>query len=132
MSLEPNQSPLSGPPGEGSALFDLGAALERMDGDVSLLNEVIDIFLEDYQNCMEEVRNAAAKKDSALLQRAAHTVKGAVGNFVSARATDLARDVELLSKQGDLDQALALLGDLERAVGDVADGLREYRRKDAA
>lgn len=132
MSLESNQSPLSEPPGGDAPLFDLAAALERMDGDTSLLHEVIDIFLEDCQGCMAGVRTAATKRDAALLQRAAHTVKGAVGNFVAPRATDLARDVELFSKQGELDRAVALVDDLERAVAEVANGLRDYRRKDAA
>lgn len=132
MLSEPNQSPMNVGPGGGPPLVDLTAALERMEGDIRLLHEVVDIFLEDYQVCMDEVRLAVQTLDTNLLQRAVHTMKGAVGNFVSAKATDIARDMEHFCKQGEIDSAIALCDVLESAVAEVAAELRKFRCKEAA
>ncbi len=119
-------------PGTGSPLVDLTAAIERMEGDTRLLHEVVDIFLEDYQGCMDEVRSAVERRDTNSLQRAVHTMKGAVGNFVAAKATYVARDMEHLCKLGEIDSAIALFEVLESAVAEVAAELRNFRQKEAA
>ncbi|HAM71680.1 MAG TPA: hypothetical protein DCM86_08570 [Verrucomicrobiales bacterium] len=127
---QPGDAPVPG--GSPAPLYDLKAALERMDGDVTLLHEIIDIFLEDSEGCLSTASSSAAKRDVTALQRAVHTIKGAVGNFASPEATDLAQQMELFCKQGEVDQAIALLPPLTRAVRTLAEALREYRRKEAA
>ncbi|MBI1840714.1 MAG: Hpt domain-containing protein [Verrucomicrobia bacterium] len=120
------------PSGGAERIYDLNVALERMDGDVPLLEEVIDIFLDDYANSIAELRQAAASRDQAALQRAAHTLKGAVGNFVAHRATEAALSVETLAKAGQLDLAISLTPRLEDEVARLAAALKQYRHREAA
>ena len=113
-------------------LMNLNLALERMDGDADLLREIIDIFLEDHIDGLRELRAASQARDNSRLQRAAHTLKGAVGNFVAVQATNLALRLEATCKGGDLEGGLALVDSLEREVSRLAVALRAVREKEAA
>ena len=112
--------------------MNLAIALERMDGDADLLREIIDIFLEDHLGGLKELHAAAEARDSVRLQRAAHTLKGAAGNFVAARATDLALQLEQICKGGDLDGGLALVAPLDQEITRLADALRLVREREVA
>src|SRR5262249_35531061 len=80
--------------------LDRAAVLARVDGDEELLREVVALFLEDYPRVLAEVRDAIARGDAALLQRAAHTLKGSVGNFDAADCQEAALTLGLLGRSG--------------------------------
>ena len=103
-----------------------------MDGDASLLDEVIDIFLDDYENSLRDLRQAVTSGDQATIQRAAHTLKGAVGNFVAQRASDAALRVESLARAGKIPEAIILAPELETEVARLAAALKVYRHREAA
>lgn len=127
MSAEQNQ-----PSANLEGVYDLSIALQRMDGDESLLQEVVDIFLEDYGNTLKELHAAIGRREPAALQRAAHTIKGAVGNFAAKRAGDIALRMESLSKGGQTEEAVALLSALEQEMETLVKALTAYRRGAAA
>ena len=74
-------------PNHGSALLeiadimDLENSLRRLDGDKSLLIDLIGFYLEDYPSLLVRMDEAAAANDAASLERAAHSMKGLVANF---------------------------------------------------
>lgn len=104
-----------------------------MDGADDLLVEVIAVFLEDYPNSLQELRRSAAAGVAADLQRSAHTIKGAVGNFVAGPATEVAFQIEQFAKQGAMPQAVSLVDSLESEVLRLAAALSAYRdRREAA
>ena len=61
-----------------ASAFDRAAAVERLAGDEGLLRELVDVFLEEHAKWLADVRAAVAARDAGKLQRAAHTLKGAV------------------------------------------------------
>ncbi len=133
--MAPNTSEsakVTGPKDPPPAIMNLSIALQRMDGDADLLREIVDIFLEDHLGGLRELHAAADARDSVRLQRAAHTLKGAAGNFVATRATDLALQLEQLCKGGDLEGGLALVTPLDQEVTRLADALRVAREREAA
>ncbi len=132
MAIESEGKPPQEASPTASAPFNLTIALERMDGDAGLLDEVIDIFLEDHLNCLNEIKSTAANRDVAGLQRAMHTVKGAVRNFVALEAAGVAQQAEHLCKEGKLDAAIGMVPTVEKAVLVLAESLRAYRLKQAA
>jgi HPt (histidine-containing phosphotransfer) domain-containing protein len=83
-------------------VLDADAVLDRVGGDEELLREIIAIFLEEYPLLMAEIRVAVSRSDRANLERAAHSLKGAVSNFGARTATDLARDLEAVGRTGEL------------------------------
>lgn len=86
-------------------LFDREAALARIGDDEELLAELIRIFLEDYPNSLSLIDEAVAKQDPPKLEKAAHTLKGAVSNFGAQAVVKEAFELEKLARSGDLSQA---------------------------
>lgn len=75
-------------------VFDLDAALGRMEGDRELLEDMIEIFLGDYPNQVNEIRTAIANDDGENLTNAAHALKGSVGNFAAKNLFEIALSLE--------------------------------------
>ncbi len=74
-------------------IFDEATAIERVQGDVELLKELVDIFFKEYSHLMPEIRAAIAANDAAGVRRAAHTLKGRPGRLrVAGRRRSSAAD----------------------------------------
>ncbi len=94
--------------------FDAELALQQVDGDKQLLEEITDLFFEDAPGLLAQIATAVAENDCEGLMSSAHALKGAVSNFAAGRARDLAfeleemgRDQQVTSDAGDKHQALA-------------------------
>ncbi len=64
--------------------LDEAVALSRVGGDVELLREVVGLFLDDYPQSLDLIRDAVARGDQAGLERHAHSLKGSVSTFGAA------------------------------------------------
>lgn len=96
--------------------FDRAAALEQLDGDESLLQELAGLFLEDCPQQMEALRQAVAAGDPSGLQEAAHAFKGAVVAFAAGSTVEAARRLEEMGRTGNLAGAAEALAVLEEQV----------------
>ena len=100
--------------------FDLAAALQRVEGDVELLAELADMFLEEHGSLCDQISEAIEQCDSEAVTRAAHSLKGSVGNFNARGAFEAALSIETAGRSGDLSQAPryfdALQAELARLV----------------
>ena len=74
--------------------FDMAAALERVDGDMELMKELAGLFLGECPRRMADIHRAIDRRDGPELQRAAHYLKGSVGNFGARRAFEAAGRLE--------------------------------------
>jgi HPt (histidine-containing phosphotransfer) domain-containing protein len=106
--------------------FDPAALLERVEGDAELLREIVDLFAADSPRLLEELRQASASGDADLLKRAAHTLKGAASNFGAVAVVDIARDLEMMGREGNLTGAPAVCGRLEQTLRAFEDGLARF------
>ena len=95
------------------ATLDREATLEKLGGDVNLLDELTSLFLRDVDSMLDRLREAAACGDASELGRAAHRLKGAIGNFVAGEAYQAALDVEHYARQGLLSSAVEACERLE-------------------
>ncbi len=86
-------------------LFDREAALARVGDDEELLTELVKIFLEDYPTSLSAIDEAVAHQDPPKLERAAHTLKGAVANFGADAVVKEAYELERQARAGDLSHA---------------------------
>jgi PAS domain S-box-containing protein len=100
--LLPPPETLARPGDAGAELFDLQDTLARMDGDWELFREVIEIFAVDSRKMLAVLHDAIAAGDGRRVNRAAHTIKGALGNFSARGAMELTLKLEGLGKSGDL------------------------------
>jgi two-component system sensor histidine kinase/response regulator len=82
------------------AAFDRTALLERVEGDEELLAEIVRLFLDELPRALEELKVAGKLDDLKALGRAAHKLRGALGNLCAAPATAAALKLEQ-SADGD-------------------------------
>jgi PAS domain S-box-containing protein len=94
-------------------MLDTAAVLARVDGDLELLQYIVELFLEELPKLMGEIRDAVARHDSEALERAAHTLKGSVGNFHANAVVGAAQHLETIAREGDLSGAREALAVLE-------------------
>ncbi len=112
--------------------LDRQAILARVEGDAALLKEVTDLFLADAPRLLAEIRESISQKDSRALERAAHALKGSVGNFGAKAAHDATFDLETMGRHEDLALAPEALKRLDQAVNDLIPELEALIKTEAA
>jgi CheY-like chemotaxis protein/HPt (histidine-containing phosphotransfer) domain-containing protein len=117
---------------DGAAAFDRASALDRAGGDEELLRELVGLFLDECPQRMAEIREALARRDAPKLQRAAHTLRGAVANFEAREAVEAARRLETVAGQDDWARAEQAWAALEEAIDRLEPAMAEVRRATAA
>ncbi|HMD83273.1 MAG TPA: PAS domain S-box protein [Terriglobia bacterium] len=110
-------------------IFDKSCFLSRLEGDEQLGGEIIEMFLQECPKLLEGVRQAAEQHNAPLLERAAHTLKGPVGDIAAPQAFDAARTLEMMARKGNLDDADAALMSLEGALNRLVPELRKIEKK---
>ena len=103
----PSQSPRAQP-----LVLDWPAALQQMQGQTDLLQEVAQEFLRECPALLAEIREAFVKQDSVRARRAAHTLQGSAGIFAAHSTSNAARKLEGLAELGALGEAEAAFDDL--------------------
>jgi HPt (histidine-containing phosphotransfer) domain-containing protein len=83
---------------------------------MGLLREIVAIFVTEYPVLLAEMREAVARGDAQKLERAAHSLKGAVSNFAVPAASQSAYRLEMLGRSGDLEGASDGMAALERQL----------------
>ena len=112
----------------GAELFDRKDTLTRMDGDWELFREVTEIFVLDSRKMLEMVHDAITAGDGRGLNRSAHTLKGALGNFSARVPMELAQKLERLGKSGDLSGAWEPYAALETELERLREALEHCAR----
>ena len=100
----------AGPP------VDRVAALAHVEGDLELLQEIAAVFLIDSAELLSEIRQSVASHDPRALERAAHKLKGSVGNFCAQATFEAALRLEMMGHDGDLTSAAEALRVLEEEI----------------
>jgi len=98
------------------AVMDRNLALARVDGDQALLADLAKLFCEESPKMLAAVKEALSAKDAERLQRAAHSLKGAVSTLAAQKAFDAALRLERLGRAGDLGEADKAYAALESQI----------------
>ena len=109
--------------GKGGDIVDKAQLLARVGGDLVLLGELVDIFLDTGGEMLSQVEHAVRQGNAEAIERAAHTIKGAVGNFAADRAFEAALKLETLGREGSLKHVESAFKDLEREINLFTDVL---------
>ena len=131
-AIESMASPAPGESGVPSATVKakvagpLGEAelLERFSGNRRLLRSLIETFRDDCPKMMARIRSGLSARDAHALAGAAHALKGSVGNFGSSPAFDVARRMEISSREGTLDGAWEMYATLEDEIARLLPALQ--------
>lgn len=96
--------------------MDKATVLDRVEGDVELLKELVDLFRDDSARLLRELHAALDQGDARALERSAHALKGSVGNFCASSAWEAALNLETLARSGVIVGAEEALHALDREV----------------
>src|SRR6185369_16401522 len=85
--------------------LDRDELMHRVEGDVSLLRELVGVYLDTCPGMLAELRRAVSRRDAPAVQRAAHTLKGMVGQLGARAAVAAAQRLEEMGRDRDLSRA---------------------------
>jgi HPt (histidine-containing phosphotransfer) domain-containing protein len=90
--------------------------LDRIGGNVGLLQSVVAIFEEDHPAQLARIGQAIRDGDPVALTSAAHTLKGSLLALAADRAARIAIELEKMGRESRLEGAAELLTKLESEV----------------
>jgi HPt (histidine-containing phosphotransfer) domain-containing protein len=114
----PNPAPDTGLPdlSTAAAPWNPDQTLERLDGDETLLHEVVQIFLEEVPKHLAGLRKAITEHDTETAERMAHSLQGELGYLGIADLSRVARELEEKGRTSDFQGALSALPPFEAAI----------------
>ncbi len=101
---------------ETSEQIDRVSLLERVEEDEELLAEMVQLFLDDIPNLLDTMRAALQRGDMEVLERSAHSLKGAASNLSAKPAADAALKLEKDAKNNNAESAKESLACVEEAM----------------
>jgi two-component system sensor histidine kinase/response regulator len=82
------------------------------------------MFIEGRSDYIARIKEGITGKDAGILEREAHSLKGAVGNFGAKEAYEAAYHLEKLGNEGKMATAPEGLANLERALNELASEMK--------
>jgi two-component system sensor histidine kinase/response regulator len=107
-------------------VINWNAALRTCSGDHALLRDIVQAFLEEHPQRMDEIRKGIDTPDFELLNRAAHTIKGSMRYFSAQAVFDRAFALEQLGAEKTLDGAEEVFGLLKQELAKLLPHLINY------
>ncbi len=101
------------PVGDSTKAIDWNEALENVDGDRQLLDELIVTAINDVPKLFAELGAALANRDLVVAQRLAHTIKGATRIMGADQMVALSGEIEQSAEDKDFDAANQKLPELQ-------------------
>ncbi|MCA9136040.1 MAG: response regulator [Planctomycetales bacterium] len=84
-------------------VIDIPAARQRCRGNDSNLRILAETLVGEANEVMRQMRQAADARDAKVVQRCAHSLKGAASVFGASAVTDIAMELETIAKSESLD-----------------------------
>ena len=99
--------------------------LKQMSGE-DFINELIDAFLDDAPHMIDQMRAALDTRDVESFRRNAHSLKSNANTFGATELAALARELELMAKENNLEvgNKLDVLSETFAAVAQELQGMR--------
>jgi len=98
--------------------IDYSMALMRTGNDKEFLNELIDLYIPDFNTRVSQLENAIMKKDYDSILMLGHTLKGSSANLCLTGLTEFSFQLEIAGKNKNLKPAqlalTSLKGEFER------------------
>ncbi len=95
---------------------DLGAAMSRFGDDKAFYKELLAEFLKYAPEQIKSLDEAARSQDAAMIQKHAHSIKGAAGNLSAGKAYSIAKSIEHKGRDKEVSDVMPLIEDLTHEV----------------
>lgn len=101
------------------SVLNLSEAMGNMDGDVELLQEIMEIFLETAEEQLQAIENCILIGDVGQVATQSHGMKGGASNFCAKKFVASALKLEQQAKTGNLDGAQDMLAQMKEGFLEV-------------
>lgn len=106
--------------------IDWDHALDAVGGSSELLGELIEIFFEEYPKLVAGIQAAIESTTLEEIRRFSHTLKGCLRYFGKTKAGELAYELELMGRDGNIDRATEMFGDLQAETESLFPELKAF------
>ena len=100
--------------------------LKEMVGD-DFIGELVETFFEEAPGLLTSMREALDGDEAEVFRRSAHSLKSNGASFGADQLASVARDLEFMGRDGQLDQARLKMPELEQAYDEAAEALRSLQ-----
>jgi two-component system sensor histidine kinase/response regulator len=107
--------------------WNMAKTLEQLGGDETLLQDVVDIFLEEAPKHLAALRLAVAQGIAETVETTAHTLKGELGYMGPPEISQKANELEEMGRSNDLRGAASLLSQFEADISGLFVSIRSVK-----
>ena len=106
-------------------IVDFELLTKRVGGDMEFLIEIIDIFLGHCPGEMAKLQDAIRSHDAKAVEKSAHVMRGYFVSLHASPASEVALELELKGRSGNLDGSTEVFGRLSEEVQLVKSSLHQ-------
>ncbi len=107
-------------------VFDVADLMTRIADDLELGRELVQAFLDEIPDQIEQLRQAIEKSNVETVRRAAHSIKGAAANVSGKSLQAIAWEMEQLGKAGRAKEIASLMPELEQRFDTLLQAMKQY------
>jgi len=97
--------------------------LKKMVGE-DFISELVETYFEDSHQLIADLHRALDQGDADLFRRSAHSLKSNSASLGASRVASIAKDLEFMGRDSQLDAAQPKLDALETAYAKAAEELK--------
>ena len=110
-------------------VFDRNVTWDRVEGNKELLREIIGLFFDEIPGLLSTIQESVVGRNAKGMERAAHTVKGAVDTFGAKGAHDAALRLEVMGHRRDFTHIEEAYAELEKEITRLGGTLATFREE---
>lgn len=107
-----------------TTIFDLNAAMERVEGDREFLTELAKTYLDEVTKLSSAMAQAMEQNDISTAAKKSHTIRGASSNFCAQAVYDTALAFEQLQPTDNAEAISETYAKLLREINSLNEALR--------
>jgi HPt (histidine-containing phosphotransfer) domain-containing protein len=105
-------------------MTDFSVLAERLGLDQEEFIELVELFLDTSGSDLEKLESAIKKNDADTIAKAAHSLKGASGSLGLTDISEIARQVESISRTGCLEGAFEQVCGMKEKIYELGESLK--------
>jgi HPt (histidine-containing phosphotransfer) domain-containing protein len=109
---------------ESDVHWNMAETLEQLGGDETLLQEVMELFLEEAPKHLTALRLAVDQGTAETIETTAHSLKGELGYLGLPEISRKARDLEEMGRSNNLRGAASLQSQFEADISGLFSSIR--------
>lgn len=98
-----------------------------LSDDGTVIRQLIDLYAADSPQQLADAAASLERQDVGALTRAAHSLKSTSASMGATTASEVARELEQLAKQGDMTQSAATLERLKLEVNSAINAFAKLK-----